>query len=79
MDSIQEYDIRYTQEAITDIEKKADYIAFQLHAPDTAAKWYLRLRGSIRDNLSTFPLKYTLYNVKPWDEKAFGSLLPIMM
>lgn len=70
MDSIQKYDIFYTQSAITDIEDKADYIAFQLRAPDVAEAWYRQLRETILENLSMFPLKYPLYHVEPWDKQG---------
>lgn len=66
MDGIQQYKIFYTQTATEDIEEKADYIAFQLHDSDLAEKWYFRLRRLILENLSTFPLKYPLYDVEPW-------------
>lgn len=66
MDGIQQYKIFYTQVATEDIEEKADYIAFQLHDSDLAEKWYFRLRKLILENLSTFPLKYSLYDVEPW-------------
>ena len=70
MDSIQRYDIFYTQSAITDIEDKVDYISFQLHAPDVAEAWYRQLRESVRENLSTFPLKYPSYYAEPWAERG---------
>ena len=67
MDGIQQYKIFYTQTATEDIEEKADYIAFQLHDLNLAEKWYFRLRRLILENLSTFPLKYSLYDEKPWN------------
>lgn len=70
MDGIDQYSIIYTEAAIEDIEEKADYIAFQLHDPELAKAWYRRLRGSIQEELTTFPLKYPLYNAAPWDERG---------
>ena len=70
MDGIQQYKIFYMQTATEDIKEKSDYIAFQLHDLDLAEKWYFRLRRLILENLSTFPLKYSLYDVEPW--KAIG-------
>lgn len=70
MDSIQQYEIFYTQTAIEDIEEKADYIAFQLHDIGLAEKWYFRLRKLIQEDLSSFPLKYPLYDVAPWNSKG---------
>ena len=70
MEGIEQYSIIYTEAAVVDIEEKADYIAFQLHDPELAETWYQRLRGSIQKELSTFPLKYSPYNVTPWKEKG---------
>lgn len=69
MDEILRYKIIYTETAIRDIEEKADYIAFQLHDPELAQVWYQRLRAELQENLSTFPLKYPLYDVEPWNRK----------
>lgn len=70
MDSIQHYEISYTQTAIEDIEEKADYIAFQFHDTRLAEKWYFRLRKLIQEGLSSFPLKYPLYDVTPWNSRG---------
>ncbi len=70
MDGIRRYEIRYTHAAIHDIEEKYDYIVFQFRAPALAETWYLRLRELIHDGLSTFPLKYPLYDETPWREKG---------
>ncbi len=70
MDGIQRYKILYTQTAISDIEEKADYIAFQFHDPSLAQTWYYRLRKLIQDSLTTFPLKYPLYDVLPWRDQG---------
>lgn len=70
MDEILRYKIIYTETAIQDIEEKADYIAFQLHDPELAQVWYQRLRTELQENLSAFPLKYSLYDVEPWNSKG---------
>ena len=70
MDGIQRYEITYTQTAIADIDEKADYITFQLHDLNLAETWYSRLRDQIQDGLSSFPLKYPLYDVEPWREQG---------
>lgn len=70
MDGIQRYEIFYTQTAIEDIDEKVDYIMFQLHDPNLAETWYFRLRNLIQDGLSSFPLKYPLYDVEPWRERG---------
>lgn len=70
MDGIQRYEISYTQVSMDDITEKADYITFQLHEPSLAEIWYSRLREQIKDCLTTFPLKYPLYDVSPWREQG---------
>lgn len=70
MADIQRYQIRYTQAAVTDMEEKADYIAFQLRDPSLAETWYFRLRELIQSNLTIFPLKYPLYDVSPWNKRG---------
>lgn len=70
MDAIQQYKILYTQAALEDIDEKADYIAFQLQDLALSGKWYFRLKELILENLSTFPLKYSLYDVEPWRAKG---------
>ena len=75
MDEILRYKILYTQTAAKDLEDKADYIAFRLQDPVLAQRWYLRLRELIQDGLTTFPLKYPLYDVEPWREKGIRLFL----
>ena len=70
VDSVQRYKISYTQAAAEDIEEKADYIAFQLHDLALSEVWYERLKVQFQENLSTFPLKYPLYDVSPWREQG---------
>ncbi len=70
MEPIRRYEIIYTETAVRDIEEKADYIATQFRDPDLAENWYLRLRTELQDQLSTFPLKYPLYNVEPWYQRG---------
>lgn len=75
MDEILRYKILYTRTAAKDLEDKADYIAFRLQDPVLAQRWYLRLRELIQDGLTTFPLKYPLYDVEPWREKGIRLFL----
>lgn len=70
VDSIQRYEILYTQSAIEDIEEKADYIAVQFRDPALAERWYSRLREQIQADLTTFPEKYPLYDMAPWRERG---------
>lgn len=64
------YQIIYTESAIQDMEEKADYISFNLHDPDLAETWYLRLRTEILRNLTQFPYKYPLYHIQKWRDKG---------
>lgn len=64
------YRIIYTATAMADLEEKARYIAEELQAPETAEKWYLRLRGEIQRDLTSFPKKYPVYPASPWREKG---------
>ena len=72
MEQIPQYKIIYTETAVLDIEEKADYIQIQiqLQEPGLAQSWYSRLREAIQQNLTTFPLKYPLYDVEPWREQG---------
>ena len=70
MEQIQRYKIAYTETAILDMEEKADYIAIQLRDPVLAERWYMRLREAIQQDLTTFPLKYPLYGVEPWNTRG---------
>ena len=70
MEQIPQYKIIYTETAVLDIEEKADYIEIQLREPGLALSWYLRLKETIQQNLTTFPFKYPLYDVEPWREQG---------
>lgn len=70
MEPIIRYEIVYTESAVRDIEEKADYITTQFRDPDLAETWYRRLRADLQDQLSTFPLKYPLYHVEPWNQRG---------
>lgn len=70
MEQIRQYEIIYTEAAAQDIEEKADYIAAQFCDPDLAENWYFRLKADLQKQLSTFPLKYPLYDVEPWNQRG---------
>ena len=70
MEQIRQYELVYTETAAQDIEEKADYIAAQFRDPGLADSWYLRLRTELQEQLSTFPLKYPLYDVEPWNQRG---------
>ena len=67
MDEIIQYVIQYTPSARQDMLDKADYIAYTLKSPETALTWYRELRENIQHNLDTFPYKYSIYHVEPWE------------
>ena len=68
MEQMLKYKVVYAESAIRDIEEKADYIAAQFRDPELAERWYLGLRASIQEQLTTFPHKFQLYNVEPWNQ-----------
>lgn len=70
MEQIPKYKVIYTENAVQDIEEKADYIAAQFRDPELAEHWYRNLRASIQEQLTTFPYKFQPYNVEPWIQRG---------
>lgn len=70
MEQIPKYEVIYTENAVQDIEEKADYIAVQFRDPELAERWYRNLRASIQEQLTTFPYKFQPYNVEPWIQRG---------
>lgn len=70
MSELTRYQIIYTKEAVDDLMEKARYIVLTFHDSELAETWYTRLRQEIQENLTTFPLKFSLYNVEPWAERG---------
>ena len=70
MEQIPRYKVVYAESAIRDIEEKVDYIAVQFRDPELAERWYLSLRSSIQEQLTTFPHKFQLYSVEPWNQRG---------
>lgn len=66
MSDLTKYQIVYTKEAVDDMMEKARYIVLSFHDPELAETWYTRLRQEIQENLTTFPLKFSLYTAEPW-------------
>ena len=75
MTEIKRYEILYTETAICDIEEKAAYIAERLSDPALAELWYIRLRDEIQKSLSSFPEKYPVYDVSPWNQRGIRFLV----
>ena len=70
MEQIQRFKIAYTETALRDLEEKYDYLAIELREQQTSESWYFRLRQTIQENLSTFPLKFPLYDREPWKRRG---------
>lgn len=70
MDQIPKYKVIYTENAVRDIEEKADYIVAQFRDPKLAEHWYQNLRASIQEQLTTFPYKFQPYNTEPWIQRG---------
>ena len=70
MEQILQYRVVYAESAIRDIEEKSDYIVTQFRNPELAERWYLSLRSSIQEQLTTFPHKFHPYNVEPWGQRG---------
>ena len=60
-DRIKRYKIIFSQVAAQSIRDKAEYISLSLKSPQTAYRWYTRIRKEISEDLSTFPFKYPEY------------------
>ena len=68
MEQMPKYKVVYAESAIRDIEEKVDYITAQFRDPELAERWYFGLRASIQEQLTTFPYKFQMYNVEPWNQ-----------
>ena len=69
MDEIKRYNIRYSARALRCLDEKADYISWKLGDSALAEKWYFQLRREIQEGLSTFPYRYQIYDVPPWNQR----------
>lgn len=58
------FEVNFTETALQDMEEKADYIAYDLFAPQSAQRWYEQLRNSVMKYLSEFPEMYPPYPSK---------------
>lgn len=61
--------LHYSAEALEDLKSIYEYIAFELQAPDTAAKQTGRIKSAVK-RLVDMPMLYKLYDVEPWRSKG---------
>ena len=64
-----EYEVVITSDADADLEELGDYIAFELHDPDTAIRYLRDLRKEI-DSLSTRAKHYRVVDDEPWHSRG---------
>ena len=60
------YTIKYSTKAINDLRDIYSYIAFNLQAPETAAKMVRRIRNSIKE-LDFMPERNPTLDWEPWN------------
>ena len=60
------YTIKYSAKAINDLRDIYSYIAFNLQAPETAAKMVRRIRNSIKE-LDFMPERNPILDWEPWN------------
>lgn len=61
--------ILYSARAKEDLQSIYEYIAYDLYAPDTAAKQVRAIMDEI-GNLDEMPMKYRQYDVEPWTSEG---------
>lgn len=66
---MESYEVKITDEALADMEKIYEYIAFELLAPENAMRQYNRIADAIL-KLGSFPEKYALFEMEP--EHSWG-------
>ena len=60
------YTIKYSTKAINDLRDIYSYIAFNLQAPETAAKMVRQIRNSIKE-LDFMPERNSILDWEPWN------------
>ena len=65
---MKQYQVIFSDQAETDLREILEYIADELHAPDSAAKLLYQLENRI-NNLVFFPESYQLYDGEPWHSR----------
>ncbi len=71
---MKQYRVKITGKALSDMEAIYDYIASNLHSPDTAMKQYERIAATI-ESPGTFPERCTLFDSHPERSQGIRQLL----
>ncbi len=66
---MEKYEVKMTEEALSDMEKIYEYIASRLLAPENAMGQYNRIADAIL-TLESFPEKYAIFETEP--EHSWG-------
>lgn len=69
------YEVKFTNEAQTDLRSIFEYIAFQLQEPENAKRQFLRIEEMIL-SLDNMPERHRLYEREPWKSRGLR-VLPI--
>ena len=64
-----EYEVVTTSDADAELEELGDYIAFELHEPDTAIKYLRDIRKEI-ESLSARTKHFSLVDDEPWHSRG---------
>lgn len=68
------YTVKITSRALADMKAIYDYIAVQLHVPETAMGQYERIASAI-ESLKSLPERYPLLDVQPEHDLGMRRLL----
>lgn len=66
---MKQYRVLITETAISDMDELYEYIAIELHAPETALGQYNRIADAI-EQLSYMPERYHLFTAEPWKSRG---------
>ena len=61
--------IKYSDQARVDIRDIYEYLAYEQHEPETAAKQVQKIMKSIR-RLDEMPMRYPIYREEPWKSQG---------
>lgn len=71
---MQQYVVKITDAAMTDLETLYQYIATNLHAPQNALRQYNRIADAVL-SLEMFPERCSLLEAEPWHSLGMRRLL----
>ena len=69
-----DFEIRVTQQALSNMREINDYIAHELMNPDAARNLLDKMQKAIKD-LSTFPKKHGLAEEEPWHSEGIRKIV----